>query len=250
MFIFLWGPIVGPQKVEVPAYVATLGYVKPPSSYLPLGDQVFELEEAIIKKLSNDFVVQTILLPESTLAIPLDAHPHIVQYLSSSSITKDINIFIGSYRLGVGKNCNSLYWLKNSQIVACYDKKIRTPFFEYVAFPWNQCAYFNDLFLKDWSGFDSRAHCLDVFELSPHLSFIPRICSELYFSVDHHYLECDARCPILFATNENWFSAHYYKKLFYLYAVFQAVQAQRDIVYVGHECGRWISKLGGKSVEL
>lgn len=248
LLIFLLGALLGPSETEVPQYVNTIGYVNPPSKLLPIEQQIVDLHTRITKLLSSNPALHTIILPESTLQIRLDIHPDIIHYFSSAIATKDINIFIGANRSGVDKDCNSLYLIKNGSIVSCYDKKILMPLFEYVEFPWNQCAYFNNLFLKKWPGFDCPKKSLDLFQWTPQVCLVPRLCSELYLSLDHHDVSYDPDYPILFATNEAWFSDRHYQKLFYLYAVFQAIQSKRDIIYVGHKFGRWISRATGRSI--
>ncbi len=79
-------------------------------------------------------------------------------------------------------------------------------------------------------------------QLSPELTVVPYICSELFFfeKPDDPYYD-----PIIALCYDSWPSARYVQDLLLLTARYKAIAWQRDIIYVGYAFQALCSKNGG-----
>jgi len=227
----------------VPAYVATLGYVEPPhgTNLHPL-DCAQAINSGIQKLMATTAETRCIIMPEAAYPFVLNEHTYATQMWCNNALLDEVFLLIGAHRTNKELLQNSLFCVTPSSITTHYDKTKKMPFVEYLPALWNQFNFCKTLFLKEKKEFTTTQKvCRDFIKISDDLIFEPLICSDLYFDTPTRY---PVRIPLLCAVNDSWFSATYMRTLMYLFAIFKAMQEQRDIVYVGHYYGIWISQCG------
>lgn len=238
---FFVGYTVPSIDTILPSYVHTIGYVAPPLLRDPL-EKARHIDFQIAGLLNKFPHIKHIIMPESSLSLSINCYPELIERLTTHSRNKDINLFIGAYRKDKEKRYNSLYLIRNGMIKNYYDKQLRMPFMEYVPFPWNYCSGFKDLFLKNWNGFEISQNSVNQLRMTPQLTLIPCICSELFLGSDEKFCNFHSTMPILVVTNDAWFSTDYLKHLMFLYARFKSILYKKDVIFVSHTKGYWIGK--------
>ncbi|MCX5922300.1 MAG: hypothetical protein NTX86_03155 [Candidatus Dependentiae bacterium] len=224
------------------SYVSTLGYVAPPSRSDTLEDQAAYVNEAIYQKLANKPSVTTIIMPETSFLAPLNYHT----WIGHSWAEHDVTIAVGSARViendeGV-QNFTSYFIIKHGRIVQWYDKKNLCPFTEFIPSIFKKFSCCRALFLNECNDYCVSEQS-DRLELSPTLTAVPRLCSDIFIGNDHMRNEQED-LPLLVAINDTWFSAVYMRRLMYLFAIFESVRLQRDTIFASHSTGFWISRVG------
>jgi len=236
LFPFVVGSLQGPLNIEIPPYVDSLGFVKPPLVKDPI-----KLAQAIDNQIShlirNHPRVNTVLMPETSYPGAINESPYIIQLLAREVFKSNLNLIIGAQRSDEKKKkYNTIYWIKNDKTITYYDKNVRMPFTEYMPFPWNKIINFD---IKD--EVTDNEITRPLLKVNSNFTCIPSICSEIYFSSSSHP-EVDKKIPLLVTVKEVWTPEYYLHYLMFLFAIFKAIQIQRDIIYVGYVHAYWISK--------
>lgn len=239
------------KSESIPPYLATLCYVRPPSKSLihPM-DCAEEINMCIAKALQSKPSATCILMPESSFAHCLNLAPEAIELWGINSLANGYSLCIGSSRADTYNEYNSLFIIKDCRITDCYDKSFLMPFVEYLPNFGKKYSWIRNLFLKDQTETKPKESRSRKLILTDCLTVDPMICSDLYmqpygidtFTHDHS--------PILLAVNDSWFSAEYAKELMFLYAVYYAMQNKKDILYIGHRFGCWISNVTGEAILL
>jgi apolipoprotein N-acyltransferase len=231
--------IKSPQEI-MPMCIQNIGYLKPPQENKEPFEQAHEINSELTKLLHKYENLRTVIMPESSFTKPLNLYPDILELWAENALSEGINLIIGSPRTNNNDEYNSLYNVHMSRIINFYDKKTCMPFTEQLPFPWNKFNFCQTLFLKDKKGFSTNENSQNFFTICNNLTVEPKLCSDLFFG------PCNPSnsCPILFAVNDSWISAAYLKRLMHLFAVYKAITLQREIIYISHERGCWITKKG------
>lgn len=245
-FVWGWFDI---KNVKIPYQATKIGYISPPARQLLVWQAAEDINWRIVLLRQHSPNIHTIVMPESALPVLLNQHQNIIDLWGANALEDEITLLIGASRSDQQNEYNSFYKIRGCRITNYYDKNFYLPFTEYCPWPWNYFNCFTNLFLKNKKGFSPKENSRVFFSLTADCVVVPQLCSDLFF--EHGFEQaCMPRSPILFAVNDGWFSAQYMRHLMQLFAVFKAVQYNRDIIYVGHFFGVWIDKETGHSFFL
>lgn len=136
---------------------------------------------------------------------------------------------------------NSLYWIYNGTVNAQFNKKDTMLLTEHVA-DWMNADWLRKIYFKDNVAVTRSCNERMPIELSDSISFIPYICSELFFN--EYPDDCYPCTPIVAIVNDTLFADSYMQELLLLLARFKAIQWQREIVYVSYAHSLFIDRSG------
>ena len=234
---------------SAPNWIERIGYIMPPAQTI---EHPLERGAAINRAMQQAVIdrpnVHTFLMPESTCQFCLNEYPEIIE-LWKINAGKNKTLLVGSPRADQQKRFNSLYKIEGGRITKYYDKSLLMPLTEYI--PNNLKKFFNtkELFLNNKKEFSTSVNSPHFLEIDAQLTVIPKLCSELFFYPYNEAADL-ATYPILFAVNDSWFAMDYLKHLMLLFAIFQSVLLQKEIIYVCHTSAIWIDGYVGHHITL
>jgi len=185
---------------------------------------------------------EIIIMPESACNVSnFESLPELLQLWNKDNVGKAVHIIFGASRWHNGQYYNSLHWVYDGKLQCCYDKKHAMLLSERLS-TWMNNDFFKHIYFNERQPIATSSCERIQFVVSDDISFVPYICSELFFAEfpDDTY----EHVPILAVINDLLF-ATYIQKLLLLLARFKAVQWQRTIIYVSYtqsvvidDCGR------------
>ncbi|HJM68916.1 MAG TPA: hypothetical protein QGF02_03150 [Candidatus Babeliales bacterium] len=214
-----------------PSWLNQLGYVSPTHIHgNSVHDKAFSMREQLARCANSN--VDTILMPESTLKIPLNQYPEVLAWWSQACPQR---IILGAHRQeSSGSLFNSLFIIKDGLIVDTYDKNHPMPFIEFVPPSASKLPLKNSLFKeKEEFSFGNKEHSL----LLASQKFTTQICSDFYMTHNNHLY------PIVLFLND-YYSIPYSPSLFWHGALYKAVTSKKGLLYVGHYGANWVSMEG------
>lgn len=223
-------------KYKKPACLNQLGYLSPPNTN-DAGECADIINEKITELIIRQPTVRTVMMPESAYPYYLNQHPRVLELWGSNALFNGLRLLIGAYRMDEqGKGYNSCYNIQEGRIISFYDKSLQFPFVEYHPLPY--LSIVKGLFLKNKREFSARKGTAHPFVLTDNLTLLPMLCSDLFFdlTINNKYTY-----PLLCAVNDNWFSISYMRNLMFLFATYKSMELNRDIVYISHTKGMWLS---------
>ncbi|HEB41490.1 MAG TPA: hypothetical protein ENI08_00530 [Candidatus Dependentiae bacterium] len=242
---FLGGKFLVQHADDIPSYLSKIGYVRPPKSEAYPLDVAQEIQGAITDLLQQRSDVNCIVMPESSYPFPLNEDQDMIDLWCDNALPDDVSLLIGAHRREQHALHNCVYLLNQGRIVNFYDKRHMMPFVEKVPSLWNIFTCFYTLFLQKNREFSPGNRPNVLFTLSNNVTFVPRICSELFFDTTgnrDHIIQKDI--PMLLVVNDSWFLGEYMRNLICLYAKLKAIEEGREILYVGHYHALWINRTG------
>jgi apolipoprotein N-acyltransferase len=248
MFPFYIGWFIHQSENE-PEYLKTISHVQPPARAIthPL-EQAEEINIRILKTIQTKPQTTCVLMPESSFTHCLNAFPEASELWGINALSQGCILCIGSYRSDTQNEYNVLYRQKLCRITNHYDKHFLMPFVEKIPNFCRKISWIRNLFLKINKEFSPKKDSSQLFYLTSSLSAYPRICSDIYMAEQSFNTYPQDNHPILFAVNDSWFSMQYAQHLMFLYAILYAMQNHKDVLYVGHRFGCWISRVTGKAI--
>jgi len=222
----------------VPEYLAQCVYVPPPRERVHPIDCAQAIDEKIERACASKPNARMLLMPESTYPFPLNENNHAIQ-MWSLTLGDDRSLILGTHWQEGDDFYNCLCCVNDSRIIHRYVKNHLFWFTEYIPFPWSNCAWIRNLFLKNKQGFSSTEKSGGGSHELPGFSCRFAICSELFFNAYARGPE-----PLLAMVHDAWFSARYLRDLMFLYARFAAMAKNQEIIYIAHERGVWIGPHG------
>jgi len=244
VFLFSFGWFLDRDTV-CPSYLDAITYVSPPfKSMSNTMERAEEINMRIHKALNAKPSATCIIMPESSFLIPLNKCINALQLWGLNSLAQKITLCIGSCRADTHNEYNSLFIIRGCRITNYYDKSFLMPFAEYIPAVYKKITYIRNLFLKNITEFTPQKKSNKTIFLTKDLCIQPLICSDLYMAPYGTNFKSDMDYPILLTVNDSWFSMEYLKKIMFLFTVYSALKDRRDIFYVGHTYGCWISKNG------
>jgi apolipoprotein N-acyltransferase len=189
--------------------------------------------------LAEDEKVNVIIMPESALnIIDLGSRPELLAILSEKNVGRPLHIIFGVCRNDKELYYNSLYWIDNGISRACFDKKHAMLITERLSC-WMECNKIRNIYFKNSFSITQSKNDRIILPLFEEITFVPYICSELFFA---ELPDDQSNDPIIVIINDTLLSGIYIQKLLLLLARFKALQWQRDIVYVSYGRSLFITK--------
>jgi apolipoprotein N-acyltransferase len=206
-------------------------------------DYAQKIEVKITTALAHNALLQGIIMPESAYPYCLNTMPEIIELFAAAlerSSGEPCTLVLGSYKEEEDKVQNSLYCVTDRRLILAYDKTKHIPFVEYLPFPWKKCSTMRNLFLKGKKESTSTKKIPDPLFLANRW-WQPAVCADLFLEATHLQW---GHLPLLCIVNDSWFSQEYMRNLMKLFACYTAIQAERELFYVGHYDGLWITAQG------
>jgi hypothetical protein len=221
---------------QVPAWLPSIGFIT--SSFYEVSDNQLAnapllgvaVKERVERLLRNQPQVRLVVLPESSLIqCPLTECEKALAYWTHAKLGKEIVLLAGAFRRDKKGLHNTLYQIQDGRIVDFFEKRHAMLLTEHIA-PWWDFGFLHDLYFSDWGLLAVSTNERKPLKLLPEQSFVPYICSELFFNQfpDDTYPEM----PIIVLCNDTWVKAPYIRRLMVLESRLKAVQWHRFILYV------------------
>jgi apolipoprotein N-acyltransferase len=192
--------------------------------------------------LTDNAKISIIIMPESAFDnIHFEDIPELLQLWSCEHIGKPLHIIFGACRPDNGHYYNTVHWVNNGMLQACFDKKHAMPLTERLPQMMNN-DYIRNIYFSDGVCITPSRNERIGLPLVDNLIFIPYICSELFFN--HVPDDCYQGMPIILIINDTLFSDSYMQELLVLLARFRAIEWQREILYVSYGRSLFINKCG------
>lgn len=240
--IIRWGaPLLGtlpwviqavsaPERKNPPAWVDRVAAIHKKFVSVPTPmDAAQEIQKDIKKILSRYPQVEVVLFPESSLyKLNLDTSRELATYWNSTELGKPLSLVIGASKWEEATNRNTLYWVYDGIVQGSFNKRHAMAVTETIG--WYRIPFLKKLFHEDNDLVQASTNPRMPFPLLPEVSFIPYICSELFFNdtPDDHY----PQAIITELANDYWAKSTYIRHLMFLSARFKAIEWQRPIIYV------------------
>lgn len=192
--------------------------------------------------------IELIVMPESSYYCDaLASFPELSKKWNSASLGKPVSVLVGAFRWKDGKFFNSLHWFFDGTLQACFDKRHSMLLTERVPSLVDVPLVRNQFFSK-LPEICPSLNKREPFSLLKEKSFVPYICSELFFNQypDDNF----PNETILAVCNDRYFYTPvrpYVQNLMALEAIFKAIEWQRDIIYISFSQALYINRTGQKS---
>lgn len=186
--------------------------------------------------------VDLILLPEYALLFDLSTVPELASFFSTAHVGKPVHVIMGAYRWHKEKLFNASYWIYDGTIKQVFSKRHTMPLIEGMA-SWYNIPAIKQLYHTDLPPISAGTQSRIPIKLFEGVSFVPYICSELYFNTvpDDEY----PSSVIIALCKDTWASMSYLHRLMYLAARFKALEWQRPILYVSYTYHGYLDTHGG-----
>lgn len=224
-------------QCENPMNYANVGYVSPQGLSTAAVERAGGLARRCNELLCKQQGITHIVMPESTLPLPLNEDSEIFQAFAGNIEHNEVILLIGSQKKEDNMHFNCCFMLRHSLIIQRYDKQLLLPFTEYLPNIWSNFDVFKRIFLHD-----KKIMNVSRKEGRFLAGFCPLICSDYY--LDWYDERQETAVPLLLMVNENWFNDASLKHLMYLAARYGAIARRQDIIYVGHTKACAIAKTG------
>lgn len=197
-----------------------------------------------------------IMIPQksdcSIIQHTIEAHPHLTTIILPESacaqlptIYPSINLITGSFIYTKDFRLNVICWLtKNTQCI--FEKTHLLPVAEHLPHWLNWPWLYSSLFSPHCPATAISINKRPIWQLSPDLTIIPYICSELFFATSppNHSAH-----PILAICNDWWFAMPHFKKIMAQAARLKAIAWQRSLLYISYAYGLYFDEFG-KAYEI
>lgn len=175
--------------------------------------------------------LELFILPESSLTrLNLDTARELATYWDTQSIGKPVTILLGAFKWEHEVYRNTVYWISEGQIQGSFNKRHTMAVTESVG--WYNMSFLRTLFHGRGPIVEPSSNPRVPFPLLPEMSFVPYVCSELFFNnqPDDQY----PQTVIAELSNDFWAKSAYIRHLMYLAARFKAIEWQRPILYASY----------------
>lgn len=174
---------------------------------------------------------ELIIMPESSFQCNhLSTTPAMCEMWSEKELGRPLNIIMGSWRFKGPLNMNTLHWCYNGKLIKLFDKRHAMLIIEQIP-PMFKLKVLEELFFSKFPGVTASTEPRPQFDVLQEVSFIPYICSELFFNdqPDDIYPKGST---ILATTNDNWCQNTNIAYLMRLAGRFRSIQWERNILYI------------------
>ncbi len=195
-----------------------------------LTEQARRVQQLFKEVVQKNPQAEVIIMPESSYYCDyLSRAPELYGLWSEEYLGRPIHLIVGSFRWEKDKYRNTVYWFSNGKLQGICDKRHAMALLEYVPAILN-FEGMRRLFFEDCYEVTPATRIRPRFDVLKGVSFIPYICSELFFNEypDDPY----KKGVILSTSNDSWATGTYISDLMHLAALVKAIQWQRDILYI------------------
>ncbi len=214
----LWLSKIAPLPVIIP-------------DMINLNKQALATQELLKSAAERYPEAQLIITPESSMQCShLSTTPALCGIWSEKELGRPLHIIIGAFRWDGPDYRNTLHWINNGNLEKIFDKRHAMLLTEQIP-PAFKLKVLEHLFFTTFPGVTPATAPRPLFNVFPGVSFIPYICSELFFNdqPDDNY---EKGSTILANTNDSWCMNTNIAALMHLAARFRAIQWQRNILYI------------------
>ncbi len=217
------------KKKKPPSWINTIAYLpviftKGTSTPAMIDGAAYDIKKILFYKPHTTIII----MPESSFySDDLCNHTQALHAWSKEQLGKKIHIFIGAFRKTKHNYYNCLYWIYNGKLKNYCDKHHAIPLIEKLP-SWFAWSWLKNTYFCEYTQLTLSHKTRPFFNLR-NCMVIPYICSELYFnqSLDDQH----TNIPILFVSNDRWFSSAYVPELLLRIARLKALEWQRTIIY-------------------
>ncbi len=233
-------------KTEAPVWlkkVAHLPVIIP--AMINLHKQAIAVQELLKDIADQNKEIELIAMPESSLKCHhLSTTPSMCAMWSEKELGRPLHIIMGSARHNGPQDMNTLHWCYNGKLMKIFDKRHAMLIIEQIP-PLFKLKVLDDLFFRDFPGITASQDPRPLFEIFPEVSFIPYICSELFFNdqPDDNYPKGST---ILATTNDEWCKDTNIAHLMHLAARLRAIQWERNVLYISFLYATYFDTYGNK----
>lgn len=178
----------------------------------------------------------TILFPETAIRCPiLPGEPNVVELFSQEYLGKPVTIIIGGFRWDETRYRNTVYWIHDGKIIDLFDKRHAMALTERAPseFILGNVSLIKDGYFKTFVGVNPSSCKRPVWHISPELTIIPYICSELFFNNFPDHSETQGAILVALC-NDDWLKRRCMRYQMLMGARYRATQWQIPIIYVAH----------------
>lgn len=243
-FPFLYGFLITTEPQEVPSFIKTIGYVRPPSpkNYVHPMDAAQEICINIRSLLRKNPDITYFVMPELSFRFPLNIYAHVIKLWKNNALRETDHLFLGTCRSKKNGNlCNSLCWIKEGKIYKFYDKKLLMPLAESIPTWCKNIPSLAMLFLQEGQSFFPGKREREAFSVSRKISFFPQICADFFLSSE---IDMSDNACILLILNDSFINEDTLPKFMLLWAKFKALELNKSILFVGYQRALWITPEG------
>jgi len=234
---FLVGFFISRDRHDLPSWANRVGYVALSGCHeCDINKRAKLIGTMLAQFHAGHPQARLIVMPESTCAFALNENPHCAAMWDTVLGHEDITLVVGGHECEHGALFNTFYCVCKGQIIDRHHKVHCIPLVERIPAPWSRVPFFSSLFLKGYHPFSVGLQQDQVIKIND-CTFIPMICSELFFAKSEPKVASEI--PILCLVNDSWFIP-YMRHLLYLAAQCKAIVWRRVILYVGHYGAFWI----------
>lgn len=174
------------------------------------------------------------------------SHPHINTIIAPESschqlpiIHSPLNLIMGSFENHETERSNIACWIHDGK--QHIFKKTHTMVFGEKLPTWLDNRFFQTLIFSTAMPILKAKNNRPQWKLSPNLTLVPYICSELFFSNSPQERFHD---PIVAICNDWWFTLPHFKQLMARAARLRAIQWGRPIIYASYSHGLFFDQFG------
>jgi len=233
----VFGGVVNQAPLDLP-----LTYVAPVVNRIKNVDAVWKSNPYGVSKRIEESLDKAshsiVLSPESSFLFPLNHYQHLVDRWCNKA-PENSHLFIGSLYQAGSHLYQAVFWLHKSLIIKVYVKKHLTPFVEKIPDQWRGITALKEAFLRTGSEFSDvkPAGTADVFDVTPNVRLIPRLCLEFFVYSSRAEFDCykdpTKTVAIAFFVNDSWFNRYFRTTLVNLTRL-KCQLIGLPVVYIGH----------------
>ncbi len=221
-----------------------VGYTCPP---LTCGTAFFRsfdnitLNGRVVRDYSKELLhmypeTEIILFPETALRCPLvPGEPDIIALWGSDHLDKPVTFLIGGFRWDNDIYRNTVYWIHDGKVIDLFDKRHTMALTERAPseFLLGNVPLIKKVYFEKFPGIVPHKQPRPVWNITPYLTIIPYICSELFFNNKPDHQPVDGAI-IMALCNDHWLARDYMRYQMFMGARYRGIQWQIPIIYVAH----------------
>lgn len=188
---------------------------------------------------------ELIVMPESSMQCNhLSTTPSMCAVWSEKELGRPLHIILGSFRWDGPAYRNTLHWCYNGTLQNIFDKRHAMLLTEQIPATF-KLNILEDLFFTTSAQVSPSTAPRPIFTIFEGVSFVPYICSELFFN-DQPDDTYPPGSTIIASTNDYWSKKTNISHLMQLTARFRAIQWQRNILYISFLYAKYFDQYGNE----
>ncbi len=180
---------------------------------------------------------ELIVLPEYALRINLASLSELATFWDARHVGKPVQVIMGAHNWEGDSLHNAFYLIYDGKIQQLFNKRHIMPLIEGVS-NWYNIKAFTSLYHAELPPVSVSTNDRKPFTLFDGTSFVPYICSELFFNDKPD--DSFPQATIIALCKDTWTTMPYIHRLMFLAARFKALEWQRPILYVAYRYNGYI----------